>query len=511
MSALDLDAITANEVKTTGVSSTMELPINEVYPNPYQPRKIFDEQKLQELSDSIVTHGLMQPVVVVQTEKGYMLLAGERRYKAHLLAELKTIKAEIVIKDPKELKESSLVENIQRDDLTDLEVSICITELWESGDYEKKQDLADRLGKKPAYISKALALVDRLDPSIKADIIDQKLDIGLSVLDELSRVKETEIQKTLYQQLKNKEIKREHITTKRNEILNDLKVDGEIKVNETISFEYSAITCNFLRTINQEWIIKKLESKELYSLNIKEVSQYSNKITNDMAEISFILQGSQVIKSAFKMVFDGYNGKLNKMITIGKYYKLTLKPTGNTKILMFKNHHYEEPQEDSNDSNDEIVDTYFSRGIDKCIIGSSTGSIHTLLLTNSSKYIPDIELHTNANVANEVKHLLNTKDKYRLDITKVTQEDIDLTDRLYDKIEKLEKEIKELKSKEHKQNENAISFTDIDYTTLLDFTGSFMTSMLQAGLIDEDIQEQVRSHYNNLASKTFKITIEETE
>jgi ParB family chromosome partitioning protein len=110
-----------NYDKTNNNNKIVELDINEIKPNPNQPRKIFDEEKLKELSDSISSHGLLQPITVIKDKiDGYILIAGERRLKAHKLANLDTIKAIIIDIEEFKLRELALIENIQRDDLISL-------------------------------------------------------------------------------------------------------------------------------------------------------------------------------------------------------------------------------------------------------------------------------------------------------------------------------------------------------------------------------------------------------
>jgi ParB/RepB/Spo0J family partition protein len=202
--------VTAGKVKTTGVSDFMELEIELVYPNPAQPRKAFND--IDELADSIKHRGLIQPIAVVKDGAGkYMIISGERRFRACTLLGLKTIKCHIITASSKDIEEMALIENIQRSDLTDFEIANFITVLWNSGQYEKKQDLSEALGKKPAYLSKALGLVDKLDDSIKEDLADTKSDIGMSVLEEVSRVKDKDTQKEVYEKVKNKELKRDEI------------------------------------------------------------------------------------------------------------------------------------------------------------------------------------------------------------------------------------------------------------------------------------------------------------
>ncbi len=108
-----------------------ELNIDLISPNPYQPRKHFNEQALAELSESIKQHGLLQPIVVIAKGDGYLLVAGERRLRAHKLAGLKTIKAIIanVDIDSSKLRELALIENIQRENLNSIELANSYAEL----------------------------------------------------------------------------------------------------------------------------------------------------------------------------------------------------------------------------------------------------------------------------------------------------------------------------------------------------------------------------------------------
>jgi len=104
-------------------NNTSEILISSIKINPHQPRKIFNQEKLNELSKSILTHGLLQPVVVTKRNSEYILIAGERRLRASKLANLKKIKANIIDISDNRLREYALIENIQRDDLNILEIA----------------------------------------------------------------------------------------------------------------------------------------------------------------------------------------------------------------------------------------------------------------------------------------------------------------------------------------------------------------------------------------------------
>jgi ParB family chromosome partitioning protein len=108
-----------------------EIDLDDITPNPYQPRKTFDEDALRELSESIQRHGLLQPIVVIEKDDGYLLVAGERRLRAHKLANLETIKcvvADVAIDDAR-LRELALIENIQRENLNAMELAHSYDEL----------------------------------------------------------------------------------------------------------------------------------------------------------------------------------------------------------------------------------------------------------------------------------------------------------------------------------------------------------------------------------------------
>ena len=128
----DLSNIDSFELEAQG-AHVEELRVDSISPNPFQPRKYFNEKALFELSQSVKEHGLLQPIVVIEKEEGYLLIAGERRLRAHKLAKLTTIKAIIANVDIDEvrLRELALIENIQREDLNAIELANSYAELIE--------------------------------------------------------------------------------------------------------------------------------------------------------------------------------------------------------------------------------------------------------------------------------------------------------------------------------------------------------------------------------------------
>ncbi|RYA23923.1 hypothetical protein CRU96_05810 [Malaciobacter halophilus] len=223
-----IEKVTKGRVKTSGVSDFSEIDISLVYPNPNQPRKVF--LNIEELAETIKKFGLLQPIIVVKRNGKYMIVGGERRYKAHLLLNLLTIKAFIVDLTDDEIEEVTLIENIQRDNLTDFEKAKHIGQLWASGRYKNKIALAKRIGKGQTYISKAFSSL-KLPSEIVEDIEENKNNIPISVLDEISRVKDTDIQKEVYEKYLAGEITRDDIK--------DFKIDkNEVGIlPEIITYE----------------------------------------------------------------------------------------------------------------------------------------------------------------------------------------------------------------------------------------------------------------------------------
>jgi ParB family chromosome partitioning protein len=136
----------------------IDLDVDLIKVNPYQPRKIFDESKLEELSNSIKQHGLMQPIIVINSDDGYILVAGERRLRAVKLIAQETIKAIVADIDENKLREYALLENIQRDDLNILEVAYSYAGLI--NDYNMThEELASVVSKSRSSITNILRLL----------------------------------------------------------------------------------------------------------------------------------------------------------------------------------------------------------------------------------------------------------------------------------------------------------------------------------------------------------------
>ena len=157
----------------TGESASSEVglrnvPIDNILPNPYQPRGEMEEAKLQELTDSIREHGIIQPLIVTQLEEGavgerFQLIAGERRWRAAKRVGLAQVPVVIKEASPQEMLELALIENIQRDDLNPLEEAVAFQQMAEMGDMTQNE-IATRVGKSRSAIANTLRLLQLPEP-----------------------------------------------------------------------------------------------------------------------------------------------------------------------------------------------------------------------------------------------------------------------------------------------------------------------------------------------------------
>jgi len=153
-----------------------EISLTKIRPNPYQPRKHFDSESLAELSESIKTHGLLQPIVVKEDLDGYILIAGERRFRASKLAKNKTIKAIVVSVSDEQMREQALIENIQRDELNAIDLAQAYQELIDIHELTHEQ-LSQTVHKSRTQITNTLRLLQLSEKGRKA-LVDGKITAG---------------------------------------------------------------------------------------------------------------------------------------------------------------------------------------------------------------------------------------------------------------------------------------------------------------------------------------------
>ena len=251
----DLSGIDSFELEAQG-ARVEELPIEKITPNPFQPRKHFDEAALKELSDSIKAHGLLQPIVVIEKEDGYLLIAGERRLRAHKLAKLSAIKAIVanVEIDEFRLRELALIENIQRENLNAIELANSYAELIEVHKITH-DELAEIVHKSRSQITNTMRLLS-LGDYAKKQLSEGKISQGhAKVLVGLDEKRQKIIIDSIIGQK-----------------LSVRDVEKMVKQNKNIPFKSKPKNENILKA---------------YADEIDEILPFSHKIKSKSIEISF--------------------------------------------------------------------------------------------------------------------------------------------------------------------------------------------------------------------------------
>ena len=173
---IDFDNFEKGLVEEAKPNEIVEISLDEIRSNPYQPRKIFDEEALNELAESIKEHGIVQPIIAKKSIKGYELVAGERRTKASRIAGLKTIPAIIKNFNDQEMMEIALIENIQRENLNPIEEAMAYDNILKSSNMTQ-DELAKKFGKSRSYITNILGLL-KLPETTKKYVEENKLTMS---------------------------------------------------------------------------------------------------------------------------------------------------------------------------------------------------------------------------------------------------------------------------------------------------------------------------------------------
>lgn len=270
----EVETAYSNSNTNTSVNSILELSVDLIKPNPNQPRKIFDEDKLRELSDSIVEHGLLQPVTVIEGNIGeYVLIAGERRLRAHKLANLPTIKVAVIEIEDFKLRELALIENIQRDDLNIVELAYSYAQLINEHNITH-DELSKKVFKSRTSITNTLRLlqlssyVQQMLANSKISAGHGKVMLGLSEEDQKKvcdsivgqklSVRETE---TLVRELKNPNKKKNEKKVKSNKNNYDFKpLDEALKTLTNSDLKVKAEKNYFKIEIRSQEDIEKISN-----------------------------------------------------------------------------------------------------------------------------------------------------------------------------------------------------------------------------------------------------------
>ena len=154
----------------------VNISLDEIKPNPFQPRKIFNQEKIDELASSIKEYGVFQPIIIKPVAEGYIIVSGERRYRAANQVGLQTIPAIIRQYDPGMVREIALLENLQREDLTPIEEAEAYKDIIDELMYTQKE-LADKIGKSRSYVTNILGLLN-LPKKVQQMILDNQISMG---------------------------------------------------------------------------------------------------------------------------------------------------------------------------------------------------------------------------------------------------------------------------------------------------------------------------------------------
>lgn len=274
---IDYNKVEEKIIDTTPKEEITMIKLDELRSNPYQPRKIFDQEALEELAVSIKEHGVFQPIIVKQSIKGYEIIAGERRVKASKLAGLIEIPAIIRDFNDTQMMEIALLENLQRENLSAIEESSAYKKLIETLAITQ-EELANRLGKSRSHITNMLGLLT-LPEEIQIAIGNKKISMGHARV--LSKLKDNNQQKELAEK-----IIKEGISVRQLEDLTNSKEEfvrtHKIKKSKNDSNEYQYI---------QEEMCEKLGTKVKVKHNKIEISFANGNDLNRLLEIMNIQLG----------------------------------------------------------------------------------------------------------------------------------------------------------------------------------------------------------------------------
>ena len=189
---IDFDNFEQDIITNTKTTDITEIKLSEIRSNPYQPRKTFDEKALNELAESIKEHGVVQPVIVKKSIKGYDIIAGERRAKASKMAGLTTIPAIVRDFSDEQMMQIALLENLQRENLTAIEEATAYKDIIAALQITQ-DDLARKLGKSRSHITNMLGLL-KLPLEVQDMILKNEISMGharvLSKLENVSDITE---------------------------------------------------------------------------------------------------------------------------------------------------------------------------------------------------------------------------------------------------------------------------------------------------------------------------------
>lgn len=220
---LDLQSMENKIYESSTNEEIVEIPLEELRPNPYQPRKVFDEEALQDLADSIKEHGVFQPIIIKKSIKGYEIIAGERRYRASKIAGLTKIPAIIRNFTDEQMMEIALLENLQRENLNAIEEAIAYKKMIQNLGITQ-EELAKKVGKSRSHVTNIIGLL-RLPQEVQQLVADSKITMGHARA--LSKLESEEEMKALANKIID-----EHLPVRQTEEdLSSDKIEKKVKIS----------------------------------------------------------------------------------------------------------------------------------------------------------------------------------------------------------------------------------------------------------------------------------------
>lgn len=257
----------------------VELELDDILPNRFQPRFRFPEQAITELAESIKEHGVIQPILVRRLGDKYEIIAGERRYKASLLAGKRTIPAIVAELNDKDSAEVALIENVQRQDLTPIEEAVSYRKILDMG-YLTQEQLADKLGKTQSTVSNKLRLLN-LDDDVQEALLDEK--ISERHARSLLKIDSKQQQRKILEK-----IIKERLTVKKTDELINKILKGEENISNTIqATEIPSIFMNNSVQV-EEPAIQSSSAIEFINSNDQVMNSFGNTNTKDEDLLDFL-------------------------------------------------------------------------------------------------------------------------------------------------------------------------------------------------------------------------------
>lgn len=251
----------------------VEIAIEEIRPNPYQPRKEFDQTALNELADSIRTHGIFTPLLVRKSVSGYDLITGERRLRAAKIAGLKVVPAISVEFTEEQMMEIAILENVQREDLNAIEEAAAYDSLVKKLGYTQEK-LAERVGKSREYCANIMRLL-KLPSEVQKLVVDKKLAMGhvrpllglkdeMEMLDAAEKIMKEKMSvrevEAYIRDINSEEVKpnKTKPEKKRDPIIHDLEHQISVKLGTKVTIQNKKLTIRYTDTEDLNRILEIL-------------------------------------------------------------------------------------------------------------------------------------------------------------------------------------------------------------------------------------------------------------